>query len=94
VPRRRSLDFEDKAVCRSFGERLRHVRQDAGLTQQELARQAVGAASEPDQPDHLDRAFLNRIERGQANPSLVTIHRLARALGVPILDLFVGVQAD
>jgi transcriptional regulator with XRE-family HTH domain len=87
VPSRR-LTFDELDVCRAFGERVRRVRLERGLTQQALAA-AVGdsARDERGHPQPLDRAFLVRIEKGQSNPTLVTMSRLALALGVPLASL-------
>jgi transcriptional regulator with XRE-family HTH domain len=35
----------------------------------------------------MDRAFISNIENGKTNPTLATIAKLAKALGVPIEDL-------
>jgi transcriptional regulator with XRE-family HTH domain len=48
----------------------------AGITQGELADRA-----------RVRRAFISLIERGKANPSLVTIALLAEAMDCGILDL-------
>lgn len=53
------------------GLNVRRLRQDMGLTQETLA-----AASE------IDTRYLGGIERGQENPSIAVIGRLAAALGV------------
>lgn len=56
----------------TFGERVRAIREAAGLTQQEVAK----AAGMPYQA-------LAKIERGATdNPTLRTIRALAKALGV------------
>ena len=58
------------------GSRIRALRADRSLTVQQLA-------------DHsqISRRLLTQIELGQANPSLVTITRIARQLGVDFTDL-------
>jgi transcriptional regulator with XRE-family HTH domain len=64
---------------RAFGDRVRELRKQAGLTQEALA----GAAG-------MDRSFLAEIEGGRTNPSLDTMHRLADALGVDPGAFFAG----
>lgn len=36
----------------------------------------------------LDRTYLGGIERGERNPALKNISKIAEALGVPIIELF------
>ena len=60
-----------KDVQKRFGARLRALRKERDLSQEEVALSAG-----------LDRSYLGKIERGEANVSLVNIHRIAGALGV------------
>lgn len=64
------------AFLTHLGEEVRRRRKDAGLTVQELADAA-----------DLSRRMLTQIELGQANPSLVTVDRVARALGTDFASL-------
>ena len=66
-----------------FGKRVRYLRLKAGLSQEELA----DACS-------LDRTYIGGIERGERNPSLKNILRLARILRVEGAELFVETPAD
>lgn len=66
-----------KEVKKRFGARLRQLRKAKKLSQE-----AVALAS------GLDRSYVGRIERGQANLSLVNIERVAEALGVEAGELF------
>ena len=61
----------------SFGARVRVLRTTKGWSQERLAAEAK-----------LDRTYIGGIERGERNPSLVNIHRLAKALNVAVRDLF------
>lgn len=61
---------------RVFGERLRHVRKERGLTQEELATRA-----------DLAGPYISDMERGLKVPSLTTILRLALALDCKVTDL-------
>ena len=56
--------------------RLREYRDKRGLTQHELARKAG-----------LSRGYLARLEIGRQDPTLSTLEKLARALGVKISRL-------
>ena len=40
--------------------------------------------------ESLDRTYVSGIERGQRNPTLDIIYRLAQTLDVPATDLFTG----
>ena len=55
-----------------LGGNVRRLRKSVGLSQEQLAEQ-VG----------VDMRYLGGIERGQENPSLAVIGRIAEALGVP-----------
>lgn len=67
-------------IRRVFGARVRGLRLSAGLTQEELAHRAG-----------MHWTYLGGIERGERNPSLLNICRLASALGVAPSNLFVDV---
>lgn len=69
-------------VRRRFGRRLRKLRREQDLSQEELGGRA-----------DLDRNYVGGIERGERNPSLVNICRLAGALGVEPATLMEGVPA-
>jgi transcriptional regulator with XRE-family HTH domain len=60
-----------------FGFAVRQARLAAGLTQEELADRAG-----------LDRSYIGGIERGERNPTLVVIAKVANGLGVGAGDLF------
>jgi transcriptional regulator with XRE-family HTH domain len=60
-----------------FGERVKLLRSNLGLTQSGLA-EGIGMSVE----------WVRRIELGRASPSFETISALARALGVSPADLF------
>lgn len=55
-----------------FGEMVRLYRSRAGYSQEGLADRAG-----------IHRTYIGGIERGERNPTLTMIHRLARALDVP-----------
>ena len=61
----------------AFGAHLRLLRQQAGLSQEELAHLAG-----------IHVTYLSGIERGQRNPSLRNIRKVAVALGVGVGELF------
>lgn len=60
-----------------FGARVRYLRLRIGLSQEELADRCG-----------LDRTYIGGIERGERNPSLKNLLRLAQALEVTPASLF------
>jgi transcriptional regulator with XRE-family HTH domain len=60
-----------------FGARVRRLRQQKSLSQEELAQLAG-----------IDRTYIGGVERGERNLSLLNVKRLADALGVNAKDLF------
>ena len=66
-----------KKVEKAFGKRVRQLRIAKGLSQEELAFRAG-----------VHRTYLGGIERGERNPSLKNIAAMARALDVPLSELF------
>jgi len=66
-----------KDIRTIYGNRLRQIRLEKGVSQEALA-----AAAE------LHRTYVSSVERGGRNVSIVNIARLAEALGVPIRDFF------
>jgi len=61
---------EDLEIAAAFGERVRSVRLEAGMTQEQLA-EAAG----------LHATFISNLERGYRVPTLPTVVRVARGLG-------------
>jgi transcriptional regulator with XRE-family HTH domain len=64
-------------VSKKVGERIRQIRKEKNITQEELALEAG-----------LNRAYVGYIERGERNPSTETIAKIAKALKVPLEKLF------
>ena len=64
----------------SLGRRLKALRDEAKLSQLELAT-AAG----------MRKQFLNRVENGRQNVSTKTLWRLAEALDIPMASLFENV---
>lgn len=60
----------------TFGQRLRELREAAGLSQTELARRAKTG-----------RPFLNRLEHDKQSPTLDMVQHLAQVLGIRIEKL-------
>jgi transcriptional regulator with XRE-family HTH domain len=67
----------DTQLQKRFGERMRELRRQRGLSQEALALAC-----------DLDRTYIGGVERGERNVSLVNIHRIAEALAVSVRELF------
>ena len=64
-----------------IGERLRTLREAKGLPQSEIERRTG-----------LLRCYVSRVENGHTIPSIETLEKLARALEVPLFQLFYDVD--
>jgi len=71
----------DEAVA--FGKVLRRLRNEAGLTQEQLGLEA-----------DLRRTYVSILELGQQQPSLGTLFKLARALGLPASAVIAEVENE
>lgn len=60
-----------------FGKRLRAIRKEAGLSQEELGFRAG-----------LHRTYIGSIERGEQSVSVDNVYKLAKALKIKPKDLF------
>ena len=67
----------------AFGRNIRRLREALRLTQESLAAESG-----------LDRSYIGGIERGERNPSLSAILRLASVLNVPPGHLFAGLDEE
>lgn len=67
---------ERQEVQRRFGKRMAQLRERAGITQERLSF-SLG----------VDRTYISYIERGERNPSLYLLWRLAKVLGVRFSEL-------
>jgi transcriptional regulator with XRE-family HTH domain len=62
-------DDELTDLRQNLGREIREARQQAGISQEDLALMA-----------DIDRSYVSQLERGIANPSLLILHRLAKVL--------------
>ncbi len=67
----------DHKLRKKFGKRVRSLREEQGLSQEELGFKA-----------DLHRTYIGAVERGEQNISLDNIGRLAKVLKVKINDFF------
>ncbi len=76
----RSTDPTIRVVAelrQAFGKRVRDLRAARGWSQEQLAERAG-----------LHRNYVGMVERGERNPALLNIARLARVLNVSLAELF------
>lgn len=64
-------------VNQDLGKRIRRLRHRMDLSQEKLAEKAG-----------IHRTYMGKIERGESNPPLHTVSKIAKALKVKISDLF------
>ena len=76
-------DARDRSFVRAeFGRRVRELRRQRGHSQERFA--ALSG---------LDRSYYGSVERGERNISLDNISAIARALEVPIRELFASSES-
>ncbi|WP_438989421.1 helix-turn-helix domain-containing protein [Polaribacter sp.] len=66
-----------KEILINFGLKVREIRKEKGLSQEELAHKA-----------DLHRTYIGMIERAEKNVTLLNIEKIANALEVGIKELF------
>jgi transcriptional regulator with XRE-family HTH domain len=71
------MNLDEINFLRSLGDRLRERRLARGLTQAQLGAQCA-----------LHRTFIGSVERGERNVSVLNLRQIAKALRVPLADLF------
>lgn len=71
------LNSMNKVLYNKLGRRIRELRVEKGLTQEQLAELAG-----------INAKFEGRIEKAINKPSLDTIFKLAKALDVEVVELF------
>jgi transcriptional regulator with XRE-family HTH domain len=70
------------ATHEAFGRAIRGLREELGISQEELAHRCG-----------IDRSYMGAVERGERNVSLKNIVRIAGGLGVPPSTLFERFEA-
>ena len=68
---------QDSKILKQFGLRVKEIRKEKGLSQEELADKA-----------DLHRTYIGMIERAEKNITLINIEKIALALDTPIIELF------
>ena len=70
--------MENKEILIRFGDRVRRLRKERNLSQEELSFRA-----------NLHRTYIGMIERAEKNITLVNIEKIAKALNVELKELFI-----
>jgi len=70
-------NLRDKKVLIAFGNNLRKLRQAKKLSMEDLSYEV-----------DVDLSQIFRIEKGIINPTLSTLHAIAKALDISLKDLF------
>ncbi len=71
----------DVALLQAFAVVLREIRNELGLSQEQLALRAS-----------VDRTFVGKLESGKHQPSLAVVFKLAQSAGITPADLVTRVQ--
>lgn len=69
--------MESREILFKFGQRVREIRKQKNLTQEDLSFKA-----------DLHRTYIGMIERAEKNITLLNIEKIAKALNVNIKELF------
>jgi transcriptional regulator with XRE-family HTH domain len=78
----RSTTAEEEPLAKAFGIALHCLRQDCGLSQEDLGFKSG-----------YHRTYISLLERGKKSPSLQTIFRLSEALNIDPSELIKQVQS-
>jgi transcriptional regulator with XRE-family HTH domain len=71
------INNRDKVVLKNFGDHLRILRMEKGLSQEQLALKA-----------EISKNQVGNIERGEVNVTLITVTALSKALEISPQELF------
>ena len=72
---------EHPELAPQIGERIRRIRKKEGLSLEGLALRC-----------DMNPAYVGHIERGMRNPTLATLERICKGLGIRVEDLFKGLD--
>jgi transcriptional regulator with XRE-family HTH domain len=78
---RASPSYAGHPVLVAFGRSVKQSRAERGVSQEELAHMAG-----------IDRSYMSSIERGEQNVGLMSMQRVAAALGVTLSELVLNAK--
>ena len=64
-------------ILKNLGERIKQLRKKANISQEKLAELAC-----------LDRTYINSVENGRRNISIINIEKICTALEISLSDFF------
>ena len=67
------INVKNKALVKALGKRIKEIRKEKGLSQEDLSNEAEVPLSQ-----------IGRMERGEINPTISTLFIIAKALGVEL----------
>ena len=65
-----------------LGMRIRYLRKQKGMSQEDLALESG-----------VNKNYLSDLERGERNPTVLVMEKIATALGIDLSTLFKGIQS-
>ena len=68
-------------INKQLGYRIRYLRQQKGMSIEELALEA-----------EVNRNYLGDLERGKRNPTVLVLNRIVKALEIDLSTLFEGIK--
>ena len=68
-------------INKQLGYRIRYLRQQKGMSIEALALEA-----------EINRNYLGDLERGNRNPTLIILNKIAKALDIDLPTLFEGIK--
>lgn len=68
--------MENNELLKKIGQKIKIIRQQKGISQQELAAMI-----------NYEKSNMSRLESGGTNPTILTLDKIAKALGVEISAL-------
>ena len=66
----------EKALLKKIGSRIKQIRLEQGISQQELAARL-----------DYEKSNMSRLESGTVNPTIATLFKVSKALNIPLLNL-------
>jgi transcriptional regulator with XRE-family HTH domain len=68
--------MSEQKLLANIGDKIKRIRTNKNMTQYELAMLC-----------EFEKASMSRIESGKTNTTILTLHKISKALDVPIIDL-------